>query len=315
MSAPQAVRPGGFLRGAAAVLAGVVLALGSWPLDSPAGADSPVVQTWWTANNVTVQAPLPPDVVAPGAVPPVTIPSTDVPDGGSEVAGTTSSPTGALTLRYEFDSGSQLGALVLTVAAEVPVAPGTELVACALTGEGTFESYPSGGPITQLPAHDCASAVPGVLNAEATSFTFDAIASLAAEEHLAVVILPVAGRAVLERALGDSLPVVEPERSSPAISPRPVLPSKPPAVAAPGPFLGQVQIDLPAPAPAPVAPAAPPTGAGAVAPELVKIFRGTPAGQAAGSATAGAVLLLLAASRIWRKGRAALLDHGLVAGT
>lgn len=296
-------------RCAVAVLAGVILALGVWPMAAPVHADSPILQTWWTVNNLTVELPVPPDVVAPGAVPPVTIPTTDVPDGGSEIAGTTDSPTGALTLRYAFPDGSALGRLVLTVADSAAVAPGTELVACALAGDGTFESHPGGGPIAQLPEHDCADAVPGVLDEEATAFTFDEIGSLAAPEHLSVVILPVAARVVLERALSDSLPVDEPERdlSPPAL--RPSTPPAAPAVSAPKPFLGQVTPEVatpPAPSPAPAPAVTPEPGPQEVATRLMTVFRGTPAGQRAGSAAAGTVLLLLAAGSVWRRGRSAL---------
>lgn len=300
-------------RASTAVLAGATVALGLWPMASPVHADSPVQQTWWTVNNVTVDLPVPPDVFAPGAIPPVTIPSTDVPDGGSEVAGTTDSPTGALTLRYEFTDGSELGPLVLTVAESTPVAPGTELVACGLVGDGRFETYPGGGPISKLPEHDCAASVKGVLGADATTFTFQGIGELAAEEHLSVVVLPVAARVVLERASGDSLPVVEPDLDVASPPFRAPSPPTAPTGGDPKPFLGQVVPEVAAPPlaatpPSPdAAPAtAPDTGPREVASRLVTVFRGTPAGQSAGSAVAGTVLVLLGAQSVWRRGRSEL---------
>lgn len=301
-------RPLRWGRRAVVAAAGAVLALGLVPLPPSALADSPVLQAWWTVNNLTVDLPLPPDVLAPGAVPPVTIPSSDVPDGGSEVAGTTESPTGALTLRYEFPEGSTLGPLVLTLAEDVPPAPATELVACPLV-DGRFETHPGGGPIAELPESDCTDAVPGVLDDEGTSFRFQDVAAIAGADHLSVAILPVAGRAVLQRALFESLEVTTPERDLGSVPRGPApAPSPPRSTPAPKPMLGQVRV----PPPAPPAVAAPPSAATGPAPQeiaerFVTAFRGTPAGQAAGSAAAGAVLLLAAASSVWRRGRAALL--------
>jgi hypothetical protein len=290
-------------RRTAGAVAGAVIVLNSAPLAPPARADSPVIQTWWTANNLTIDLPLPPEVLAPGAVPPVTLPARDVPDGGSEVAGATESPTGALTLRYEFPQGSTMGPLVLTIAEGVPPAPATELIACPLAGDGQFASHPGGGPITELPESDCADAVPGSFDEARGIYRFEGIDELATDDHLAVVILPVAGRAVLQRALSDSLTIEAPDGGG-AVAPLPPTPS--PTVSAKQPtFLGQV--DLPALEP-PSAPEQPAAGPQDTVERLVTVFRGTGAGQAAGSAIAGLVLVLLAASATWRRGRRELLD-------
>jgi hypothetical protein len=296
------------MRRTAGVLAGTVLALHAFPVPQPAGADSPVIQTWWTANNLTVDLPLPPDVVAPGAIPPITIPVTDVPDGGSEVAGATARPTGALTLRYEFPEGSTLGELRLDVAPGVPPTPATELIACPLTGDGTFETHPRGGPIAKLPASDCSRSVPGTLDETGATFRFEGIASLAAGDHLSIAILPVAGRAVLERALSESLAVTVPDGGTVGpLAPEPRSGDLGP-VTAPT-FLGQVRIDAPTAAPAPVvSPAVPAPPIEPIAERLLTVFRGAAGGQGTGSAVAGLVLLALAASSVWRRGRAALHD-------
>lgn len=305
---PNGGGPWSWVRRAVVAASAAVVALNLVPLPPSALADSPVLQTWWTVNNLTFDAPLPPEVVAPGAIPAVTIPSSDVPDGGSEVAGTTDSPTGALTLRYEFPEGSTLGPLVLTLAEDVPPTPATELIACPLT-DGRFETHPGGGPISELPESDCTHGVPGLLDEDGTSFRFESVAEIAGEDHLSVAILPVAGRAVLQRALSDSLDVASPERSGPALPRGPVAAPAPPRSApAPKPMLGQVRVPAPAPsatpAPAPTPGGQPPQE---IAERFVTVFRGTAAGQAAGSATAGAVLVLAAAASVWRRGRAALL--------
>lgn len=274
-----------------------------------------MLQTWWTANNLTFDLPVPPEAGGPGAIPPVTLPANDVPDGGSEVAGATESPTGALTLRYEFPSGSTLGALVLTTAADVPPAPATELIACPLTGDGDFETHPGGGPITELPESDCAESVTAGFDEEAGVFRFDDVAALADDDHLAVAVLPVAGRAVLERALSDSLSVDVPENAGPVAPPPPTtapttLPAPPPT------FLGQVAIPPATPPPAVAAPTAPDQPASEpreIVERLITVYRGSGAGQAAGSAVAGGALLFLAVSGVWRRGRRELLT--LVDGT
>lgn len=309
-AAPRPSRRLRWARRVAGVLAGTVLALNSVPLATPAAADSPVTQTWWTVNNLTFDLPVPPEVLAPGAVPPITIPVSDVPDGGSEIAGTTRSPTGALTLRYEFAEGATLGPLVLTVAEGVPATPAVDLVACPLVGEGRFETHPGGGPIVELPPSDCTRSSAGVLDDEGKTYRFEDIASLAGEDHLSVAVLPVAGRAVLERALTESLEITDPEGAGPPVPSAPVapgrIPARVPAFTAPT-FLGQVPLPPP-PSVAPAVPAAPVAAPEQLPEQLVTVFRGTAAGQAAGSAVAGLVLLLLAASSVWRRGRAALVE-------
>ena len=296
-----------------ATIAGSVLLIGLAPGAEPVLADSPVVQTWWTVNTVAVDLPVPSDVLAPGAAPPVTIPSTDVPDGGSEVAGTTDNPTGALTLRYEFLEGSSLGPLVLTLAQDTAPAPGTELIACPLTGDGDFESQPGGAPISQMPESDCGSAVSGVLDDSAGTYRFPDIASVSSADHLSVAILPVAGRAVFEHVLSDSLAVTEPERSGLGLQPR-FRPTAPAAPTQPKPFLGQVRQPTPKNldvAPVPTTVTTPPpnvSGPRQVVDRYVTVVRGTVAGQPAGSAIAGTILLMLAASSIWRRGQVELMN-------
>jgi hypothetical protein len=293
-------------------VAGAVLVLNLWPIIS-AGAESPVVQTWWTVNNLTFDLPFVDDVLPPGAIPAVTIPVSDVPDGGSEVAGTVESPTGALTLRYEFPAGSTFDVLQLTATADVRPTPAMELIACPLVGDGQFESHPTGGPISQLPESDCSRGVPGILDEATGTFRFEGISAIAEAEHLSVAVLPLAGRAVLERALSGSLDVERPDEDGGITPLRPSPQAQPPVpdqrATAPT-FLGQVQEPAPPPAAAPPPPGEMPPARDVqpVAERFVTVFRSTGAGQGAGSAVAGLVLVLLAASSVWRRGRAAILD-------
>lgn len=293
---------GGARRVIVSVLAIAGAASLSWPV-APVEAETPVLQTWWTTRNLTIDLPIP--TLVP--VPPVTLPSDDVPDGGSEVAGTGDQAIGLATFRYEFPEGSTVGDLVLVVADEVAATPATSLVACPLAGDGTFQSVPGGGPIGRAPAYECDRGVEGVLDEGAGTWRFP-VPALVEGDHLAVAVVAQAGRVVFERARSDSLEVVRPAEVPLPAGPRPVVvPDAAPvesSASAPRPVVV-------APAPAvPSAPGAPqaPIAAPAVPTEQAITFGAYEGdGERIGSTAFGAFGVLIAAAVGWRRNRRSLL--------
>jgi hypothetical protein len=277
-------------------LLGIGLALLALP--RRAGADSPVIQGWWTVRTISIDVPI------PTLVPDVTIPSQDVPDGGSDVAGTEARPLGILTLRYEFPEGSTVGSLVLQTSDDLPATPGTALFVCPLAGDGTFEIKPGGGSIADAPPTDCTRRADGVFDEAAGTWTFD-VADFVDGDHLAVAVLPAAGRAVFERVRGDSLvvdrPAVEPAGPRPTSAPSPTTtsPAAPPPAGTPP----QVTPRPPPPQP-PLTPSTSTTAAGDRSTAVVPYDGGA---EGPGSATVGALLVVAGAGVTWKRGRSTVL--------
>lgn len=272
-------------------------------LASSVDAESPILQSWWTERHVAVDTAAPTLIPNTGPTPVVTIPSDDVPDGGSDVAGTESRPVGLLTLRYEFPTGSVVGELQLRVYDEVPPTPGTSLSACPLAGDGSFRSVPGGGPMSRAPAFDCGRRSEGRFDDEAGIWRFG-VADFVDGDHLALAIVPVAGRAVFERVRSESLEVRRPASTPPPGRPPARAPSVAMPVPSPGPsiVIPTVPRVAPAPAPAPdaAAPARPPT------PMFTVVdYDGRP--EPIGSAAMGSLAVLAGALLTWRRGRRALL--------
>jgi hypothetical protein len=166
------------------LLAGIIgLALtGSGTWTSPARADAPVDQGWWTSTTpagLPVSGVTPPDVPAQGLL-----------VQGGPGATTGNGDTGATAyaaLVFGLAPGATVGNLTLTTAPSSLSTPGAVLELCRLT-DSAFSSA-QGGPISDAPPYDCSQNVTAPESTSDSSFTF-AVGQLESGHQLAVAVLP-----------------------------------------------------------------------------------------------------------------------------
>lgn len=173
---------------------------------SPAGADAPEQQGWWTELNPGVA----------GLAPPVPVPP-DVPSNGLLVEGgpSSSSPVAFAALVYDLSPGSSVSTLTLQVASSSASTPDTTLELCSL--DNPTINAEEGGPMSDAPSYDCSHKVTSASGSSGTSYQFD-VSSLVSNATLAVAILPTAptDRVVFNAPDTNSLAVPSPGDSGAA---------------------------------------------------------------------------------------------------
>jgi len=110
-----------------------------------------------------------------------------VPKGGLEVA---SGPAGVVSyaaIGYFGDERASVATVVLHLAQGAANVAGTAVEACPLTGDAAF-SPAYGAPLSEGPAYDCATPVPGVPDAAAATIAFN-VGSLLHDGHLGLAIV------------------------------------------------------------------------------------------------------------------------------
>lgn len=173
-----------------------------------ARADSPTTFGWWTSENpgLSIQ-PVP--TVVPGGGGPDGLPS-DIPDGGFEVANLSGDSSYA-AFDYSTD-GATVQSIVLTLAPHAASLPNSQVEACPLTGSGRF-SPATGAPLADGPAYSCTSTVPGVEDASAGTVSF-AVDNLVQDGVLAIAIVAVGTSREVFDAPGQSTVLVSSPSSS-----------------------------------------------------------------------------------------------------
>jgi hypothetical protein len=153
---------------------------------TPAGADAPRDQGWWTMTN---PLPAPPDVPARGLV---------VQGGGG------GAPTAFAAVLYELDPGATAGTLTLTIAPDSATTPAATLQLCPLLQP--INHPDQGGPMSEAPPYNCAHKITAAPASDGKSYQFDA-AGLVSNGLVAVAILPTSpvDRVVLSAPDGSSL--------------------------------------------------------------------------------------------------------------
>jgi hypothetical protein len=153
---------------------------------TPAGADAPRDQGWWTVTN---SLPAPPDVPARGLL---------VQGGGG------GAPTAFAAVLYELDPDTTVGSLTLTVAPSSATTPSTTLQLCPLMQPITHAEQ--GGPMSDAPLYNCAHKVTAAPASDGKTYQF-AASGLVSDRLLAVAILPTGpvDRVVLSAPDGSSL--------------------------------------------------------------------------------------------------------------
>lgn len=285
---------------------------------APVGGDPPSAVSWWTSENPGVPAEPIPALVPSGG--PVSALPSDIPPGGFEVANVGTVQSYA-AISYDAYGGYQATKVVLKVHQSAANLPNSQVQMCPLTGSGSFPDA-HGAPIGLGPAYDCSTAVPAVADASGATLSFP-IQSLMRGSRLAVAVVAIGTSRMVFEPADDSTIVVAPGSDQAAIVPPDATADSSTALStpvpdtaplAPAPVLGDLA-PASAPSVAPVAPpasaAAPSSPAPAAAPPpraatLVAVT--SPAGTTgAGSAVAGAVILLLAAVSITVRNRRARL--------
>jgi hypothetical protein len=256
--------------GALVVATFAVLALVAPGAANAQGADA---QGWWTEfhQSSLPSPPAPPDVAADELLLQGGDPARLLPAG---ILDQTPSPTALGALRFTVTPGSEVGALVLTVAAGAQAAD-----VRAYPAKGSWVPA-QGGAIQDAPAPDLSRYSTGRLLADGTTLVFPDIGRLVTDQGvLSVVLVPgPADRVVVHAPRATALAVTAPAEPSPpdvpatapaqSPAPTPVVPAVP--VAGP---LPPVQ-PLPSAAATPVigvppAPAAPVTNPAAISRRVV----------------------------------------------
>jgi len=163
---------------------------------TPAGADAPRDQGWWTVTNpggLPTAPPAPPDVPAKGLL---------VQGGGG------GAPTAFAAVLYELTPGSTAGTLTLTLAPNSAMTPSTTLQLCSLLQP--INHPDQGGPMSDAPPYDCAHKVTAA-PAPDGKYQFDA-SGLVSNGLVAVAILPTGpvDRVVLSAPDANSLATEQP---------------------------------------------------------------------------------------------------------
>jgi hypothetical protein len=173
-----------------ALLGALVLFVGG-----PARADEPLQQGWWTVLTSPVGLP--------------TKPPSDVPADGLLVQGGPQSPAAYAALVYSVPTGSQVGALTLSVTQPSASTPAATLQVCPLTSDSIVPDQ--GGPIAEAPAYNCASKVTAAADTTGNTYKFN-VANLLTNGTLAVAILPTqpTNRVVFNKPTTSSLEVTAP---------------------------------------------------------------------------------------------------------
>ena len=164
-----------------ALLVSAIGAAGAAAFASPARAEGPVDQGWWTS---TTPAGLP-----IGAVTPPDVPAQGLLVQGGPGATTGPGDTGATAyaaLVFGVAPGATVGHLTLTAAPGSLSTPAAVLEVCALT-DSAFSSV-QGGPISAAPPYDCSHDVTATESSTST-FAFS-VADLVSGSQLAVAVLP-----------------------------------------------------------------------------------------------------------------------------
>lgn len=201
--------------------AGLAITL-SWILASPARADGPVDQGWWTSttpSGLPVNGVAPPDVPAEGLL---------VQGGpGATTGPTDTGATAYAALVFGLAPNSTVGSLTLNEVGTSLSTPNAVLQLCPLTDTG-FASV-AGGPISAAPPYDCNQNVTAQVSISGSTFTF-AVAKLVSGNQLAVAVLPTSAieRVVLAAPGGSALAVAAGSSSTDS-----VLEATPSTVAAP----------------------------------------------------------------------------------
>jgi hypothetical protein len=224
---------GGRLRARATLLA-VTVAIA---LVIPAGsarADTPSAVGWWTSENPGAPSEPVPVVSVPDGGGPAGLPS-DVPKGGFEVANDSSSVVSYAAIGY-YAYGSSVTRVVLHLAPGATDLPNSQVEACPLTGTGAFTSA-FGAPLSQGPAYNCSTPVPGVENSTAGTVTF-AGGKFVNNSYLSIAIVGVGTtRLVFNPPDGATIQTAAASVTSPVATLPPTAPPQPhttaPAVAAP----------------------------------------------------------------------------------
>lgn len=162
--------------------------------DTPAHADSPSQQGWWTVTNPGQGAPTPP---YPALVP-------DVPPDGLLVQGGDPDPSAYAALVYSFPRGAIIGTLTLNVTSGSATTNGSTLQVCPLITPNINPAQ--GGPIADGPRYNCSKHTTAMPKENGYQFN---VVSLISDGTLAVAILPTSAtdRVVFDRPDANSLAV------------------------------------------------------------------------------------------------------------
>lgn len=177
--------PVGRVASVGAVLGFVLLGLGSWT--TPARADAPAAQGWWTQGGEAA----------------ATVFGPDVPSDGLLVQGGGDSPSAYAALRFDLPPNAFVGDLILHIESATPE---SELRVCPLTESFTPAQ---GGDMEDAPDYDCeADEVAATVGEDADSVTVFA-SPLVREDELAVALLPTeqTDRMVFQEPGDDTLEV------------------------------------------------------------------------------------------------------------
>jgi hypothetical protein len=174
---------------------------------TPAHAEAPSQQGWWSSANqgsvegLPTAAPAPPDVPAKGLL---------IQGGSGSTSG--ASDSGALAyaaLSYVLPSTGTAGTLTLMVAPNSATTPISTLELCPLVNP--YFLAQQDGPTTSAPAYACKNNVTAKASSNGTSYQFK-VASLVEGGGLAVAILPTSpsDRVVFSQPDANSLSIDQP---------------------------------------------------------------------------------------------------------